>query len=74
MNQYSETVKRIIKLAYDEAMRLGSVFVGQQHLLLAFIKNRRDYSTSGIRILEQFGVDLNEVKNILRTLKENPPL
>ncbi|MCD6246488.1 ATP-dependent Clp protease ATP-binding subunit [candidate division WOR-3 bacterium] len=74
MNQYSETVKRIIKLAYDEAMRLGSVFVGQQHLLLAFIKNRRDYSTSGIRILEQFGVDLNEVKKYIENSQRKSTL
>ncbi len=62
MEQYSETIKRIIKMAYDEAIKLGSVYVQQQHLLLAFIKDTSDYSTSGIKVLEQLGVELNEVR------------
>ena len=74
MKRYSETVKRLIKMAYDEAMRLGSVFVEQQHLLLAFIKDDGDYPTSGIKILEQLGVDLNEVKKYIENTQRKSAL
>jgi ATP-dependent Clp protease ATP-binding subunit ClpC len=62
---YSETVKRLIRISYDEAIRLGNRIVDQQHLLLAFIKDVEDYQTSGIRIIEQLGISMDEIKTYI---------
>ncbi len=62
---YSETVKRLIRISYDEAIRLGNRLVDQQHLLLAFIKDVEDYQTSGIKIIEQLGISMDEIKTYI---------
>jgi len=66
---YSETVKRLIRISYDEAIRLGNRNVDQQHILLAFIKDVEDYQTSGIRIIEQLGISMDEMKTYIENTK-----
>ncbi|HEU0003776.1 MAG TPA: Clp protease N-terminal domain-containing protein [Ktedonobacteraceae bacterium] len=64
--------KKVIELAVSEAQLLNHHYVGTEHLLLGLI---REGDGIGARVLESFGLNLQEVRaKILQLLNaENPP-
>lgn len=54
--------KRIIELSFAEASRMGSTYVGTEHLLLGII---REGESSAIRILQSMHADLNRIASDL---------
>ena len=51
--------KKVIELAVDEARLLNHHYIGTEHLLLGLI---REGNGIGARVLESFGLNLNEVR------------
>ena len=58
--KFSPRVKDVISFSREEALRVGNDFIGVEHLLLGMI---REGDGKGIRILNEFHLDLKEVRN-----------
>ncbi len=56
--------KRIIEASSYEALRLGQNYIGTEHLLLALISEK---DCIGVKLLEECGVSLSEVRSDLAT-------
>ena len=54
LERFSERARRVVVLATEEARRRGHGVVEPQHLLLGLL---RDGEGSGMRLLDQFGID-----------------
>ena len=59
---YTPRTKKIIELSLQEAKRLDHNYVGTEHLLLALLRERESVAA---RIIEDSGVDVNQLKNTL---------
>jgi ATP-dependent Clp protease ATP-binding subunit ClpA len=60
--------KKVLELAVDEARHLHHHYIGTEHLLLGLL---REGEGIGARVLESFGLSLQEVRaNILQVLNE----
>ncbi len=57
--RYSERVQRVIILAQDEARRLGTNYVGTEHLLLALL---REGTGIAAQALQSLGIDLQAAR------------
>jgi ATP-dependent Clp protease ATP-binding subunit ClpC len=57
--KFSPRVKDVISFSREEALRIGNDFIGVEHLLLGMI---REGDGKGIRILNDFHLDLKEVR------------
>lgn len=57
--KFSPRVKDVISFSREEALRIGNDFIGVEHLLLGMI---REGDGKGIRILNEFHLDLKEVR------------
>lgn len=57
--RFTERARRVIFYAREEAGRLGSSFVGTEHLLLGIV---RESDSAAARILQQLGVSLSRVR------------
>ena len=67
--KFSPRVKDVISFSREEALRIGNDFIGVEHLLLGMI---REGDGKGIRILNEFHLDLKEVrKDIEKSLSKS---
>ena len=67
--KFSPRVKDVISFSREEALRIGNDYIGVEHLLLGMI---REGDGKGIRILNEFHLDLKEVRNeIEKNLTKN---
>ncbi len=70
-SQFSPRIKDIIGYSREEAIRLGNDYIGQEHLFLGILRDGEGIATD---ILENLGVDLAEIKQLIerkvRTEKE----
>ncbi|MEI8204113.1 MAG: ATP-dependent Clp protease ATP-binding subunit [Bacteroidota bacterium] len=57
--KFSQRIKDVLTYSREEAMRIGSDFIGLEHLLLGII---REGDGMAIQILNYLGVDLSELK------------
>ncbi|TVR84551.1 MAG: ATP-dependent Clp protease ATP-binding subunit [Saprospirales bacterium] len=63
--KFSTKVKKIISQSREEALRLGSDFIGTEHLLLGLI---RDNDNLAKTVLESMNVDFDELKSRIEEL------
>ena len=56
---FSKGIRKILKLAKEEAVRLAHSYVGSEHLLLGIIK---DKGGSASVILKSIGANIEEIK------------
>ncbi len=61
-SQFSPRIKDIIGYSREEAIRLGNDYIGQEHLFLGILRDGEGMATD---ILENLGIVLNEVKEII---------
>lgn len=70
-SQFSPRIKDIIGYSREEAIRLGNDYIGQEHLFLGILRDGEGIATD---ILENLGIDLLEIKQLIekkvRTDKE----
>lgn len=60
--QFSPRIKDIIGYSREEAIRLGNDYIGQEHLFLGILRDGEGVATD---ILENLGVDLPEIKQLI---------
>lgn len=60
--KFSARVKDVISFSREEALRLGNVHIGVEHLLLGML---REGEGLGVKILKEFNLDLEELRNKL---------
>ena len=63
-SQFSPRIKDIIAYSREEAIRLGNDYIGQEHLFLGILREGEGTATD---ILENLGVDLVEVKQLIES-------
>ena len=68
-NKFSFRVQQVIQYAREEALRLGHDAIGTEHMLLGLLQLGEG---TAIRILQQLGVDLEEVRETLEEAIESP--
>ena len=56
---FSKGIKKVLKFAKEEAVRMSHTYVGSEHLLLGIIK---DNNGKACVMLKSIGVDINEMK------------
>ena len=61
-SQFSPRIKDIIGYSREEAIRLGNDYIGQEHLFLGILRDGEGMATD---ILENLGIVLNEIKEIV---------
>jgi ATP-dependent Clp protease ATP-binding subunit ClpC len=61
-SQFSPRIKDIIGYSREEAIRLGNDFIGQEHLFLGILRDGEGIATD---ILENLGIDLVEIKQLI---------
>lgn len=61
-SQFSPRIKDIIGYSREEAIRLGNDYIGQEHLFLGILRDGEGIATD---ILENLGVDLAEIKQLV---------
>ena len=62
---FSKGIRKILKLAKEEAVRLSHSYVGSEHLLLGIIKDEKGRASL---ILKSIGVDLSDMKKTIEGL------
>ncbi len=67
MNKFTQKAKRILSLAQQEAEDSKAAFIGTEHLLLAMCL---ESGTAANRILEDLGVETDNVRTAINELKE----
>ena len=71
-SQFSPRIKDIIGYSREEAIRLGNDFIGQEHLFLGILRDGEGIASD---IIENLGVDLKEIKQLIeRKIIEVAPL
>jgi len=61
-SQFSPRIKDIIGYSREEAIRLGNDYIGQEHLFLGILRDGEGIATD---ILENLGIGLAEIKNLI---------
>jgi hypothetical protein len=61
---FAEETRRAVRLAWEEAGRLGESRVGTEHLLLGLLEENE---SGGVRVVERRGIPLERVRSDLRT-------
>jgi len=61
-SQFSPRIKDIIGYSREEAIRLGNDYIGQEHLFLGILRDGEGVATD---ILENLGIDLAEIKQLV---------
>jgi len=61
-SQFSPRIKDIIGYSREEAIRLGNDYIGQEHLFLGILRDGEGIATD---ILENLGIDLAEIKQLV---------
>ncbi len=67
-NMFTDILRKVMENAAYEAQRLNSEYIDGEHLLLGMITEGNGV---GINILKNFGIDLEELKEILEESIEN---
>ncbi len=68
---FTPRTKRVLQLSFEEAKKLGSNYIGTEHLLLGIMKEGESVA---VRILMDLGVDLQKLlAEIVRMLNEDSP-
>ena len=63
---FTPRAKKVLALSANEARNLGHSYVGTEHILLGLLREGEGIAA---RVLENLGVDLNEIRNeIMKTL------
>lgn len=65
---FTDRIRRVLKIAREEALNLNSDYIGTEHLLLGLIK---EGSGVAVRILEVLGLDLKKTENKITMLIKN---
>lgn len=69
--QASPRTKRLVEMAYQQAIQLDSTYVGPEHLLLALLE---ETDSVAMRVLNHLNISADDlVKNIMDQLEHNPP-
>ncbi len=63
--KFSNKVKKIISQSREEALRLGSEYIGTEHLLLGLIRDRENLA---MEVLKSMNVDFDELKSRVEQL------
>jgi ATP-dependent Clp protease ATP-binding subunit ClpC len=63
--KFSTKVKKIISQSREEALRLGSDYIGTEHLLLGLIRDKENLAKT---VLESMNVDFEELKSRIEEL------
>jgi ATP-dependent Clp protease ATP-binding subunit ClpC len=63
--KFSNKVKKIISQSREEALRLGSPYIGTEHLLLGLI---RDDQNLAVQVLKSMNIDFEELKDKIEQL------
>lgn len=66
-NRFSPEVKRIISTSRDQATRLGSNYIGTEHLLLGILENEEGFVN---KVLRSLNVDISALQ---RTIEDMTP-
>ena len=64
-DKFTERARRVLTLAQDEAVRLGHMFIGPEHLLLGLV---REGDGVGARVLANLGVELDKVRAAVESI------
>ncbi|TVQ47022.1 MAG: ATP-dependent Clp protease ATP-binding subunit [Saprospirales bacterium] len=67
--KFSNKVKKIISQSREEALRLGSPYIGTEHLLLGLI---RDDQNLAVTVLKSMNIDFDELKEKIEQLAGTP--
>ena len=67
--KFSNKVKKIISQSREEALRLGSPYIGTEHLLLGLI---RDDQNLAVTVLKSMNIDFEELKEKIEQLAGTP--
>ena len=62
---FSKGIRKILKFAKEEAVRLAHSYVGSEHLLLGIIKDSKGKASL---MLKSIGVDIDEMKGSIEEL------
>ena len=65
---YSNNVQKILNYAKNEAVRIGSSYIGKEHFLLAIIKDSKGNASS---VLTSLGFDLKEGRKIIESMAQD---
>jgi ATP-dependent Clp protease ATP-binding subunit ClpC len=71
VNQFSRQVSEILNYSREEAIRLHSIHIGPEHLLLGLLRER---DGRAIEILKQLNLDMANVKKQLEVLSDQSNL
>ncbi len=67
-DMFTDRVKRVMQLAREESARLGHDYIGTEHFLLGII---RDGEGVAVNVLENLGLDLDEVRQSIEDATAN---
>ena len=67
-NNFSKNLQSILKLAKEEAIRLGHSYVGSEHLLIGLLKIKTGISK---KIFELYDVDVVSITKMIEDLISN---
>ena len=62
---FSEGIRKVLKMAKEEAVRLAHSYVGSEHLLLGVIKDQKG---KACLMLKSIGIDVNDMKKSIEEL------
>ena len=66
--KFSPKVKRILSLSREEALQLGSDYIGTEHLLLGLVK---DSDNLAVVVLDSLDVDFNDLTETIKESSKN---
>ncbi|MDR1347409.1 MAG: ATP-dependent Clp protease ATP-binding subunit [Prevotellaceae bacterium] len=70
--RYNDELNSIISLSKEEAIRLGNVAIGVEHLLLGILRHNNNIA---VDIILYFGVDIKQLKqNLEKSIRNDFPL
>lgn len=64
-DKFSHRVKLILKLAHDEALRLGNPYIGTEHFILGMIKEGKGLS---YQVFQVFDCDLDKIVHLVESM------
>jgi ATP-dependent Clp protease ATP-binding subunit ClpC len=67
---FAPDAKRVLERSLREAVRLGHNYIGTEHLLLGLL---RDEECEGFAVLQELGVDVEELRELTLTLIATRP-
>ncbi len=62
LDKFSESARRVLSLAHEEAQRFNHNYIGTEHILLGLV---RETDGTAAKILSNLGVELNKVRSAI---------